>query len=57
MNFFKFLLSRMVFTGDFEDDLANTMNSESNRRQAMRSVWHRARRQDMRSAIELGARS
>jgi hypothetical protein len=28
----------MVFTGDFEDDLANTMNSESNRRQAMRSV-------------------
>jgi hypothetical protein len=28
----------MVFTGDFGDDLANTMNSESNRRQAMRSV-------------------
>jgi len=31
-------IARMVFTGDFEDDLANTMNSESNRRQAMRTA-------------------
>lgn len=31
-------IARMVFTGDFGDDLANTMNSESNRRQAMRTA-------------------
>jgi hypothetical protein len=48
----------MVFTGDFEDDLANTMNSESNRRQAMRSVCNRIKlgARSFRSAIELGAR-
>lgn len=31
-------IARMVFTGDFGDDITNTMNTESHRRQAMRTA-------------------